>query len=375
MLRTNLPREYFVSADIFERETERIFSRSWVCVGHVSEFLAAPSYKVVQIGSYSIIVSRPASDKIHAFHNVCRHRGARLCSQPQGEIKSGSLTCPYHAWTYDAQGRLIGAPNMADQAEFNRDDFPLVRVAAALWNGFVMLNLRADEANFVKDYGPLVERVANWTRDELALVATLNYQVRCNWKMLFQNYSECYHCPTVHPALSRLTPYRSATNDLTSGAFLGGPMELDDGIETLSQNGKLVSRRFTELTEGQQSRVFYYTVFPTMFVTPHPDYVMVHVLSRKERALTDVACHFLVPRSVAVQSKVDLSLATALWDEVNRQDWEMCERTQLGAESPAFRPGPYSTLEPMVYEFDRHYLDVMEQTPTGNLISPSTQNW
>ena len=142
MLRTNLPREYFASADIFDRETERIFSRSWVCVGHVSEFPPAPSYKVVQIGPYSIIVSRPAGDEVYAFHNVCRHRGARLCSQPQGEMKSGSLTCPYHAWTYDAKGRLIGAPNMADQAEFYRDDFSLVRTAASLWNGFVMLNLR-----------------------------------------------------------------------------------------------------------------------------------------------------------------------------------------------------------------------------------------
>jgi Rieske 2Fe-2S family protein len=102
-----------------------------------------------------------------------------------------------------------------------------------------------------------------------------------------------------------------------------------------------------------------------MFVSTHPDYVMVHVLSRNDRALTQVACHFLVPKSVAMQSKVDLSRATGLWDEVNRQDWEMCELTQLGAESPAFRPGPYSTLESMVYEFDRHYLNVMEQTLDG----------
>lgn len=367
MLRTNLPREYFASAEIFDRETERIFSRSWVCVGHLSEFPAAPSYKVVQIGSYSIVVSRPATEEIYAFHNVCRHRGARLCSQPQGEMNNASLTCPYHAWTYDAKGHLIGAPNMSDQAEFDRDDFPLVRVAASVWNGFVMLNLRAEGANFAKDYGPLLERLANWSREELALIETLRYEVRCNWKMLFQNYSECYHCPTVHPTLSRLTPYRSATNDLTSGAFLGGPMELDQGFETVSQNGKLVSRRFPDLTDGQRSRVFYYTVFPTMFVSTHPDYMMAHVLSRRERALTAVACHFLVPKSIAAQSKVDLSRATSLWDEVNRQDWEMCELTQLGAESPAFRPGPYSTLEPMVYAFDRHYLSVM-QPSSGSAV-------
>jgi Rieske 2Fe-2S family protein len=98
-----------------------------------------------------------------------------------------------------------------------------------------------------------------------------------------------------------------------------------------------------------------------MFVSPHPDYVLIHVLSRREQALTGVACHFLVPPSALASSQVDLSRAISFWDEVNRQDWEMCELTQLGAESPAFRPGPYSTMEPMVYEFDRHYLNVMDQ--------------
>jgi Rieske 2Fe-2S family protein len=359
MLRTNLPREYFVLQRVFDQETEYIFARNWICVGHLSEFAEAPSYKVVQIGSYNIVVTRPKGDEVYAFHNVCRHRGARLCNEPQGAIKSGSITCRYHAWTYDTQGRLIGAPNMADQEHFNREDFPLLPVAAACWNGFVMLNLKPDAANFPDDYEPLLERLANWTRVELQLIETLHYKVRCNWKLLFQNYSECYHCPTVHPMLNCLTPYRSSTNDLTSGPFLGGPMELAPGFDTVSQDGRLVSKRFPDLTEMQRSRVFYYTVFPTLFVSAHPDYIMVHLLTRRERSMTDVTCHFLVPRSDNTATNVDLSRATTLWDEINRQDWEMCELTQLGAESPAFRPGPYSTLEPMVYAFDRHYLNVM----------------
>jgi glycine betaine catabolism A len=360
MLNTNLPREYFVTTETYERETTRIFSRSWICVGHLDEFAPPPAYNVVQIGPYSIVVTRPDAEKVHAFHNVCRHRGARLCSQLQGEIKNSSLTCPYHAWTYDAAGRLIGAPNMADQPEFNRNDFPLLPVAVATWNGFVMVNLDAASANFADDFQPLLQRLANWSRDALQLAKTLRYEVRCNWKMLFQNYSECYHCPTVHPALNRLTPYRSATNDLTSGPFLGGPMELDRGFETVSRDGKFVAPRFSALSETERSRVYYYTVFPNMFVSAHPDYVMVHILSRKDRSLTDVACHFLIPGQDRESSpQVDLSRATSLWDEINRQDWEMCELTQLGAQSPAFRPGPYSSLEPMVYAFDRHYLKVM----------------
>ena len=360
MLKTNLPREYFVSAKIFERETERIFSRSWICAGHLDEFPPPPAYKVVEIGAYSIVVARSDAETLHAFHNVCRHRGARICSQPHGEIKNGALACPYHAWTYDAAGRLIGAPNMSDQMEFDRNDFPLLPVATATWNGFVMVNLDAASANFAEDFRPLLERLTNWSREAWQLAKTLRYEVRCNWKMLFQNYSECYHCPTVHPALNRLTPYRSATNDLTSGPFVGGPMELDRGFETVSRDGQLVAPRFAALSETERSRVFYYTAFPNMFVSAHPDYVMVHILNRRECSLTDVSCHFLIPghdRQPSLQA--DVSRATSLWDEINRQDWEMCELTQKGAESPAFQPGPYSSLELMVNAFDRHYLGVM----------------
>jgi Rieske 2Fe-2S family protein len=359
MLKTNLPREYFVSPEIYERESERVFGKHWICAGHLSEFPPAPSYRAFQIGAYSVVVTRPKGGQVYAFHNVCRHRGARLCRQQQGAIRNDSLTCSYHAWTYDSTGRLIGAPNMSDQPGFDRADFPLLPVAAAVWNGFVMLHLGGAAVDFAEDFRPLIERLANWSRDELDVVQTLRYQVRCNWKFLFQNYSECYHCPTVHPALSRLTPYRSATNDLTAGGFLGGPMELEAGFETVSRDGKLVSQPFPGLDDRQRSRVYYYTVFPTMFVSAHPDYVMVHVLERKDRSTTDVSCHFLVPKEAAASLNGELSRATELWDEVNRQDWEMCELTQLGAESPAFRPGPYSTLEPMVYAFDQHYLEVM----------------
>jgi Rieske 2Fe-2S family protein len=361
MLKTGLPREYFVSPELYEQETDRVFARNWVCVGHLAEFPPAPAYRVLQIGSYSIVVSRPAADEVHAFHNICRHRGARLCNQPEGELKNRALTCPYHAWTYDAQGRLIGAPNMADQPDFRREDFPLVPVAAACWNGFVMLHMQADAADFAKEYKPLSDRLANWVRDELQLIATLRYNVRGNWKLLFQNYSECYHCPTVHPELLRLTSPRSATNDLIDGNFLGGPMVLNDGCETVSQDGKLVSKILPALSESQHKHVCFYTVFPTLFVSPHPDYVMVHVLNRKNLAETEVACHFLLPQAIAQSSKVDMTRATAMWDEINRQDWEMCALTQFGVESPAYRPGPYSTSESMVAAFDNHYLEVMDR--------------
>ncbi len=363
MLKTNLPREYFISPEIFAAESERVFARHWVCAGHLAEFPPAPSYRVVPIGDYSVVVTQSRDGRLHAFHNVCRHRGARLCSEPHAALDNDCVTCPYHAWTYDAAGRLMGAPNMSEQDGFDRAAFPLLPVSVVAWNGFVMLHLEKPSAAFADDYGPLDARLANWRLGELVLAQTRRYDVRCNWKLLFQNYSECYHCPTVHPALNRLTPYRTATNDLTSGPFLGGPMELDASCETVSRDGRLVAGVLPRLDGAQRRRVYYYTAFPTMCVSLHPDYAMVHVLTRRDRATTGVACHFLAAPGDLAMSRERLSQATGLWDEINRQDWQMCELTQLGAESPAFRPGPYSRLESMVAAFDEHYLSVMKQDP------------
>jgi Rieske 2Fe-2S family protein len=363
MLKTNLPREYFTSTEIFATESERIFGCHWICAGHVAEFPPSPSYRVFQVGDYSVVVTQSRDGRLQAFHNVCRHRGAQICSQTQGPLENDAVTCPYHAWTYDAAGRLIGAPNMSEQDGFDRAAFPLLPVSVVAWNGFVMLHLQKAPDAFEEDYGQLHARLCNWRLGELVLAQTLRYHVRCNWKLLFQNYSECYHCPTVHPALNRLTPYRTATNDLTHGPFLGGPMELDASCATVSRDGQLVARELPELDDRQRRRVYYYTVFPTMFVSLHPDYAMVHVLTRRDRSTTDVACHFLMEASKPSMLPERLSLATGLWDEINRQDWEMCERTQLGAESPAFRPGPYSRLESMVAAFDEHYLATMNGGP------------
>jgi Rieske 2Fe-2S family protein len=223
----------------------------------------------------------------------------------------------------------------------------------------IFLHVGNPNSSFTTDARPIVDRLASWSLGDLVLAATRRYDVRANWKLLFQNYNECYHCPTVHPALNRLTPYKTATNDLTSGPILGGPMELAAGFETVSRDGKLVAERFPQLTDAESRRVYYYTIFPTLFVSAHPDYVMVHILNRRDVALTEVTCHFLIRGSEPEPDPGSLARATDLWDEVNRQDWRVCELTQMGVESPACRPGPYSRLESMVYAFDRHYREVM----------------
>ena len=355
-----LERERFIGNDLFALETEKVFSKNWVCIGTVESWAndaaeANTSFRTFEIGGYSIVVVRNA-DSFVAFHNVCRHRGTRLLDCESGELKNDCLTCPYHAWTYGVDGSLIGAPNMLENPEFDRNEFGLISVGCAEWTGLIFVNLSVPSTQFKTDFSPILERTKNWPLESCVIGAKLEYDVRANWKIIFQNYSECYHCPTVHPNLNRLTPYKSATNDLVEGPILGGPMELADGFETISVDGKRIAEPFESLSQEQKRCVYYYTIFPNVFVSAHPDYVMIHQLIRKSDARTKVVCLFLVAEGVA---HADLKRATDQWDEVNRQDWRVCELTQQGVESPAYQPGPYSNLESMLAAFDQHYLHTM----------------
>ena len=360
-----LPRECFASDELFHRELAEAFGRHWIAVGSIDQYRrvgngedsnGADSFWRIDLGSHSIILLHRADGNYAAFHNVCRHRGTRLVEQPQGELKNGCVTCPYHAWTYGADGSLVGAPNMADVPDFDRTDFGLKPVSVWIWADLIFVNLDEASSTFDDELGPLLERMRNWQVERLQLVHTLGYQVAANWKLIFQNYSECYHCPTVHPDLNQQTPYKSATNDLVEGPILGGPMQLADGFETVSSDGKAVGPLFDTLDAEQKRSIYYYTVFPNMFVSAHPDYLMLHRLLPIDRGNTQVHCHFLATSDSSSES---LARAWQMWDTVNRQDWRVCELTQAGTNSPAYEPGPYSNLETMLIAFDRHYRSVI----------------
>ena len=363
-----LPRESFVSEAIFREENERVFSNHWLALVRADQLpqseegTGALPYRTVRFGDLDVILVRRPDGQVRAFHNVCRHRGTRLLERETGELRNGCITCPYHAWSYDSDGALIGAPNMTDVESFDRSDFPLFELACHVWAGLVFVHQKSQNASFVNDLGPLLERLAAWQVDTLRHVKTLHYDVAANWKLIFQNYSECYHCPTVHPDLNQQTPYKTASNDLVQGPVLGGPMQLADGFETVSSDGKFVGSPFPGLDDRQRSSVFYYTVFPNMFVSAHPDYVMIHRLRPVDCGHTAVECHFLAsPES----SEATLARAWQMWDQVNRQDWNVCELTQAGARSPAFQPGPYSGLESMLAAFDQHYRSEMSARSSG----------
>lgn len=358
-----LERDAFVCDSTFRREQETIFSKHWLAVCEQKNFAVdsqeTSTFRTVSVAGHALIVVRKPSGEISGFHNVCRHRGTRLLEESCGTLRNDCITCPYHAWSYNSDGKLLGAPNMTEVKDFERADFPLVTVETAPWAQLVFLNIDTSTSSFQQAMQPLLTRLENWKLNTLQIAHTLEYTVQANWKLIFQNYSECYHCPTVHPDLNQQTPYKTATNDLIAGPILGGPMQLADGYQTISHDGQLVGPIFEGLTAEQRRSVYYYTVFPNMFVSAHPDYVMIHQLHPLDVCTTQVSCHFLSGPSATVDS---LAGAWKMWDTVNRQDWRVCELTQKGAQSPAYQPGPYSNLESMLAAFDQQYRQTMAHT-------------
>lgn len=356
---TTLEGQYYTSDAVFARERADIFARSWCCVTREEKLARPGDFIVVDIAEESLIVTRDRGGSVRAFFNVCRHRGTRICEATAGHF-SASIQCPYHAWTYGLDGTLVAARNMQNVPGFSRADYPLREAAVATFDGFVFVNLDAHADPFAHAYAAVLERFARWDIAGLRTVREVRYDLACNWKLIFQNYSECYHCPLVHPQLDKLSPSDSGRNDLTEGPVLGGFSELRHAGSSLTTSGLTTRPPVGTVGGDDVNRVYYYTIFPTMLLSLHPDYVMVHYITPLAPARTRVVCAWLFDPSVAARAGFDPSDAVDFWDLTNRQDWHVSELTQRGVASRAYTPGPYAQAEGLLAAFDRHYLTQLD---------------
>jgi Rieske 2Fe-2S family protein len=350
---------WYVSAENFTRERERIFARDWIGVGRLEWIPNAGDFFVVEIADESLIVTRDRAGEVHAFYNVCRHRGSRLCERSSGHF-AGSIQCPYHAWTYGLDGALNAARNMAEVPGFDRREYPLKEAAVARWEGFVFVTLTPQPQPFQRAFSPLIGRFTRWDLENLRTGRTIEYDIASNWKLVFQNYSECYHCPLVHPQLDKLSPSDSGRNDLCEGPVLGGYSELRSHGASLTITGHTTRPPLGSLAGADLGRIYYYTIFPSMLLSLHADYVMVHYVKPVALDRTHIICTWLFDPTTMEVPHFDPSDAVDFWDLTNRQDWHVSELTQLGLHSKAYAPGPYSNAEGLLGAFDRHYLRVMD---------------
>ena len=354
---TTLPGRYYHDPAILQEEMRRIFTQMWVCVGREQDVARPGDFLTRSIGKESILVTRDATGQARAFHNVCRHRGSRLLDARCGEGLT-RIQCPYHAWTYDLDGTLKGAPHMDEVRDFDAREYPLRPVRLAGWSGFLFVTLSPDTPPLEEHLGTMAHYFDRYRMETLRLGKRIAYDVASNWKILCENYSECYHCFLVHPELNRISHYRSGEQALSNDATVGGYMELrEPEFSSMTVSGHTVRKPFPGIDAEDHRRIHYYIVYPNMFLSLHPDYVMTHLLWPLETGRTEIVCDFLFAGEEVSRPDFEPSDAVDFWDTTNRQDWAVCERAQMGTQSSSYDRGRLSSLEWMTHIFDRFVAD------------------
>jgi glycine betaine catabolism A len=344
-----LPREAYVDPAVFEWEQHNIFA-GWKCVGHASDLAAVGTQKAVGAGPNAILLVRADDDTIRAFANTCRHRGHELLAC-DATTKGRSIVCPYHSWSYRLDGRLRNAPGFRESPGFASDDFGLAELRLTNWHGWLFVDAGGADGEFATHVAGLDEVVGPYHPEDLTIVARHSYELATNWKVIAENYQECYHCSTIHPELSRISPPSSGENLDLPGSWMGGWMSIVDGAETMSLSGKSGGVAIQGLSEHELRSVMYLVGYPNLLVSLHPDYVMTHLMTPLAVDRTHVECAWAFPKDLAAKADFDPSYAVDFWDLTNRQDWAACESVQRGLSSPHARPGPLAPDEDGVYQF------------------------
>jgi glycine betaine catabolism A len=362
---STLPGKYYYDPAIYEQELEKIFSRMWVCIGRAEMIpLKQGAYQVVTIGRESVIVVRNRDGILQAFLNVCRHRGARLCSEATGQLK-GSIQCRYHAWTYGLDGRLIGAPNVMSDEQFDRTAFGLLPVALDIWEGFIWLNISDNPPSAASQLNPLIiqrfgslERFARYGIGELKVGKTISYEIQANWKLLLENFMECYHCGPMHPELCDLLPgFRSGKTYAN-----GDAATYARDAEAFTLTGK-ASRPPLKALQPEDLRLYFGEVLlPNILINLLDDHVVIHTIWPEGPDRSRIVCDWLFDSEVMAMPNFDPMDAVELFDIVNKQDWEVCEMTQHGMVSRAFRSGGvYVPAEWHIRELADFVLEKLDQ--------------
>jgi Rieske 2Fe-2S family protein len=360
-----LPSRTYFGVEEFERDLAAIWQRNWIHVCRSSELAEPLSFRTFRLGSQEVLVVRDETGSLNAFHNTCRHRGSELCSQKQGRLKARLITCPYHSWSYSLRGELVRVPSKVLPDGFDRKDYPLYRVALAEWRGFVFVNLDAapgttPAASFDAASGDL----SNWPLEGLVAGHRFSKLMNCNWKIFWENFNECLHCPGVHKHLSQLVPIygrglmarhddpewqRHADNDAPE--FSGG---LKRGAETWSGDGRAHGPKFASLSESERAAgQTYATHLPSMFVVGHVDYVRTVSLRPVGPEQTELTAEWLFAPEALASDAFDLDNIVSFGVQVLEEDAAVCEINQRGLHSARHQAGVLMPEEYDIHRFHR----------------------
>lgn len=349
-----LPGRDYHSPEIFELERERIFHEGWYCIAREEDVARPGDFLTAEVIDESVLLVRGREGRLRAFHNVCRHRGSQLC---EGSGSFGSLIhCPYHAWGYSLEGRLVATPHVSEEEGLDRDCYGLLTVCLETWEGFVFVAFGSppplDEYLAAEHDAPLA--YDRYGVGDLRVGARFVYEVRANWKIIIDNFNECLHCPRVHPELVRIVPlYRQGKVEEDDGHW--GTL-FAEGASSFATDGVSGLPTLPGLTEDDCRRYFGYTLFPNLMVSLLPDAVSATRLTPRAPDHTTVVSEYLFRPETIAAPGFDPSRIAEFGDLVSRQDWTVCEGVQRGIRSRAFDRGVLPSKDRLVHLFAERYL-------------------
>jgi Rieske 2Fe-2S family protein len=359
----------YVSREVYEQECERIWWGDWICLGRTEEVASPGDYIVRDVAGESIFITRNDGGELHGFYNVCSHRGTKfLDDEPSGGHSKKAFVCPYHAWTYDLNGRLIGTPNVKEDEQFDRSAFPLHQVAVDSYAGFLFVNLAREPRSLIDALTDGAESITAFERfkmEELHVGVRIVYEVAANWKIIVENYNECLHCPQIHPELVQVVPLFRFGEVWDEETRDDGNWMME-GATSFTATGTSELPKLPDLLPEDYSMYYGSYEFPNLLLNLHPDCVMYYVGFPKGPGHTTVVSEFLFrPETIADQELFKPDPVVDFWDRISRQDWEVCARAQTGVGSRAFTAGVYPRQDRFLYNFNEEWRQVMGRPLNG----------
>jgi Rieske 2Fe-2S family protein len=357
-----LPAACYFEARRHELELRKIWLRNWIYVGRGSELASPRAYRTFEVGDQRVLLLRDDAGLLQGFHNTCRHRGATLCRESAGLLRSAAIICPYHAWAYDLQGRLLRTSSKRHPRGFDEADFPLYPVKVREWRGFIFVSLADAPPPFERLFDLPLNRLDAWPLEHLRVAHVLQKTIRCNWKIFWENYNECLHCPGVHPQLSQLVPIygrglMEARDDPhwdrhavdPDPKFRGG---LRPGARTWSVDGELSGSPFPNVSDDDRKLgAVYLTGLPSMFIVGHLDYVRVVRLRPIAPEETELRVEYLFAADALADPAFDMRNVVDFTNRVMTEDAQACELNQEGLRAAPHRCGVVMPEEYAIRQF------------------------
>ncbi len=337
-----LPGRSYTDPTVFAQEQARIFETYWFAAARAADIDGPGSFRTVDVGRENVLIVRGRDRALRGFLNVCRHRGARVCMEQSGTARR-KLQCGYHAWTYSLDGALVAAPNLTQMEDVDRSRYGLIPVHLREWLGYVWVSLAEEPPSFEDTVvGAVAGRLGDadviddWGIDRLDVGRRITYDVKANWKLIVENFMECYHCATIHPELTEVLP--EFADGYAAQYFVGHGAEFGEDVRGFTVDGSEGVAAIPGVDAEHDRKYYAITVNPQVFINLVPDHVIFHRMYPVATDRTVVECDWLYLPEVVAEG-LDLTRSVELFHRVNEQDFDAAERCQLAADSRAYARG------------------------------------